>query len=66
VNFVLTYSAVENTLKNMELSLKYNIHASQFDLYTSINRNHTNSVIQFMLKDGIQPNGEILLLSAES
>ncbi|MDR2079619.1 MAG: ankyrin repeat domain-containing protein [Treponema sp.] len=63
--FVLNYSRNENTLRAMELLLKYNIHPAQYDLYNAISNAHTDRVVDFILDDGIRPNGEILLLAAE-
>jgi hypothetical protein len=65
MTFTLTFSRGENTVKNLELLSKYNIHATAVDLYDAINKNHSNAVIQFILDDRIQPNGEILLLAAK-
>jgi ankyrin repeat protein len=65
MNFALNYSSGENTLKACELLLKYNISPNAFDLYTAINRNRQNNTIQFLLKNGALPNGEILLLTME-
>jgi hypothetical protein len=63
--FVLDYTRSENTLRMLTLLQKYNFHASQFDLFNAINKSHLNSVVDFILNDGIRPNGEILLLTAE-
>jgi ankyrin repeat protein len=65
MNFALNYSSGENTLKVCELLLSYNIRPNAFDLYTAISRNRQNSAIQFLLKNGAVPNGEILLLTME-
>jgi ankyrin repeat protein len=65
MNFALNYSSGENTLRACELLLKYNISPSGFDLYTAINRDRQNNTIQFLLKNGAAPNGEILLLTME-
>ncbi|GHU75137.1 hypothetical protein FACS189461_0820 [Spirochaetia bacterium] len=64
-NFVLIYSHRENTLEILETLFINNIHAAPHDLYTAINGAHTDTVIDFILKDGAAPNGEILLLAAE-
>ena len=64
-NFALNYSAGENTAKVCELLLKYNIYPTAYDLYTAINRNRHNDVIQLLLQNGAAPNGEILLLTME-
>ncbi|MDR1318306.1 MAG: ankyrin repeat domain-containing protein [Treponema sp.] len=65
VNFVLNYTRGENTKKLLEFLKTNNIHVSQFDLYTALNRSQDGQVIQFILDQGIIPNGEILLLAAE-
>lgn len=64
-NFTLIYSPRENTLAILETLFNNNIHAVPHDLYTAINGAHTDTVIDFILKDGAAPNGEILLLAAE-
>ncbi|MDR0316586.1 MAG: ankyrin repeat domain-containing protein [Treponema sp.] len=63
INFTIIYSHGENTLRVFDLLQKYNIHPNSFDLYTAINRNQSDAVIQFLLQSGIEPNGEILLLA---
>jgi hypothetical protein len=63
--FVLDYTRGESTLRMLRLLQKYNFHASQFDLFNAINRSHLDSAVEFILNDGIRPNGEILLLTAE-
>jgi hypothetical protein len=65
VNFVLNYTRGENTKKLLEFLKNNNILVSQFDLYTALNRSQDDSVIRFILDQGIIPNGEILLLAAE-
>jgi ankyrin repeat protein len=65
MSFVLNYTRGENTVKVLELLLKYNIEVSTFDLFDAINKNHSDSVIQFILGGRVQPNGEILLLAME-
>jgi hypothetical protein len=65
MNFVLNYSSGGNTLRACELLLNYNILPTAFDLYTAINRNRQDNVIQFLLQNGAYPNGEILLLTME-
>jgi hypothetical protein len=65
MNFALNYSSGENTLRVCELLLKYNIRPGTFDLYTAINRNRQTNAVQFLLRNGAVPNGEILLLSME-
>ena len=65
MSFTLTYSHGENTVKVLELLLQYNIRPNSFDLYTAINRNQSDAIIQFLLKNGAAANGEILLLAME-
>jgi hypothetical protein len=65
VNFVLNYTRGEATKKLLEVLKNNNIHTSQFDLFTALNRSQEDNVIQFILDQGIIPNGEILLLAAE-
>jgi hypothetical protein len=65
VNFVLNYTRGENTKKLLEFLKTCRIPISGFDLYTALNRSHDDGVIQFILDQGITPNGEILLLAAE-
>jgi hypothetical protein len=62
--FVLDYTRNENTLRMLALLQKYNFHASQFDLFNAINKSHFDGVVDFILNDGIRPNGEILLLAS--
>jgi hypothetical protein len=63
MNFALTYSNGENALTVLNLLQKYNIRADSFDLFTAINRNQSDNVIQVLLRNGATPNGEILLLT---
>ena len=65
VNFTLNYSYGENTLRLFDLLRRHNIHPNSFDLYTAINRNQSDDVIQLILHSGAEPNGEILLLAME-
>ena len=65
MGFALTYSRNENTTNVMETLMRYNIRPNSFDLYTAINRNQSNALIQLMLQNGSSPNGEILLLAME-
>jgi hypothetical protein len=62
MNFAINYSYGENTLRMFNLLQKYNIQPNGFDLYAAINRNQPNNVIQYILSNGVNPNGEILLL----
>jgi len=63
--FTLTYSSGDNTAKVIYLLLGYNILPNSYDLYTAINRNQPDTVIQLLQDNGAKPNGEILLLSME-
>lgn len=65
MNIAINHSSGENTLKVLELLLKYDIRPNSFDLYTAINRNRQNGAVQFILNNGAVPNGEILLLTME-
>ncbi|MDR2943240.1 MAG: ankyrin repeat domain-containing protein [Treponema sp.] len=65
MSFTLTYSYGETTVKTLGLLSSYNILPGSFDLYTAINKNQSNAVIQLLLQNGAKPNGEILLLAME-
>jgi ankyrin repeat protein len=65
MNFAINYSYGNNTLNVFSLLQKYNIRPNGFDLFTAINRNQSDSVIQYILSDGANPNGEILLVVME-
>jgi len=65
INFTLTYSRGENTTKVLASLQKYNIRPTNFDLYSAINKNQPDNVIQFLLNSGLEANGEILLLTME-
>jgi len=65
MSFTLTYSHGENTGNVLNLLISKNILPNSFDLYTAINRNQTNAVIQIIMQSGARPNGEILLLAME-
>jgi len=65
VNFTINYSYGDNTVRVFDILQRYNIHPDSFDLYTAINRNQNDNVIQFILRNGVRANGEILLLSVE-
>jgi ankyrin repeat protein len=65
MSFTLTYSYRETTVKTLNLLFSNNIFPNNFDLYTAINRNQSNDVIQLLLQNGSKPNGEILLLAME-
>jgi len=65
LNLTLTYSRGDTTLKVLELLNNHSISPSSFDLYTAINMNHNDAVIQFIIDNGAFANGEILLLAME-
>ena len=65
MNFALTYSYGENAIKAILLLQNYNIHPNNFDLYTAINRNQPDNVINLILSNNVKANGEILLLAME-
>jgi hypothetical protein len=65
MNFALTYSQGENTGNVLNLLINKNIMPNGFDLYTAVNRNQPNAVIQLLMQNGAGPNGEILLLAME-
>lgn len=65
MNFALTYSRGETTLQVLNLLQRYNICPGAYDLYTAIGRNQPDSVIYFIVNQGVRANGEILLLAME-
>jgi hypothetical protein len=65
MNFALTYSRGENAGNVLNLLISKNILPNSFDLYTAVNRNQSNAVIQLIMQSGARPNGEILLLAME-
>jgi hypothetical protein len=65
MNFAVTYARGTHALEVFDVLKKHNIRPDTFDLYTAINRNQSDDVIQFLLDNGIKPNGEILLLAME-
>ena len=65
MNFALTYSHGETTLQVLNLLRKHNVHPGAFDLYTAIGRNQPDAVAYFIMNNGVQANGEILLLAME-
>ena len=65
MNFTLTYSHGETSLRVLDLLQKHNTLPSAFDLYTAIGRNQPDTVINFILNQGARANGEILLLTME-
>jgi len=65
VNFALTYSHGDTTLRTLELLQRHNVRPGAFDLFTAINRNQPNIVVHFIMDSGAAANGEILLLAME-
>ena len=65
INFALTYSRGENAEYVLNFLISKNILPNSFDLYTAVNRNQSNTVIQLIMQSGARPNGEILLLAME-
>jgi len=65
MNFAVTYSRGETTLMTLNLLQRYNVHPNAFNLYTVINMNQSDDVIQFILNRGVTANGEILLLTMQ-
>jgi hypothetical protein len=65
MNFSLNYCWGENANKAMDILEKYNIHPNGYDLFTAINRNQPDIVINSIMGRGVQANGEILLLLME-
>jgi hypothetical protein len=65
INLALSYSYGDTILNTLELLQRHNVRSGGFDLYTAINRNQPNEVIQYIINSGVQANGEILLLAME-
>ena len=65
MNFTINYSYGESTARVINLLTVYNIYPGSFDLYTAINRNQPDNVIQLIVSNGAKANGEILLLAME-
>ena len=65
INFTLTYSHGDTALRTLELLQRHNVRPSGFDLYTAINRNQPDTIVDFLIDGGAAANGEILLLAAE-
>ena len=65
MSFTLTYAHGDNAGNVVNLLINKNIIPNDFDLYTAINRNQSNAVIQMITQSGARPNGEILLLAME-
>jgi len=65
LNFVVTYARGETALGILVLLQRHGVTPAMFDLYTAINRNQPDDVIQFILDSGVRANGEILLLAME-
>jgi hypothetical protein len=64
VGFTLTYTRGENTLRVLDYLSRRNVHPAGIDLYNALNLSHSDNVVQFILNEGVIPNGEILLLAA--
>ncbi len=63
--FSLDYCHKNSALAILQLLHSHEIYPSVFDLFNALNRSHSDEVIQFILHQGITPNGEILLFAAE-
>jgi len=65
LNLAVTYARGETALRTLVLLQGFGVTPAMFDLYTAINRNQPNDVIQYILNSGVAANGEILLLAME-
>ena len=65
LNFAVTYSHGDTTLRTLELLQRHNIFPGSYELYMAINRNQPDSVVEFLVNNGAAANGEILLLAME-
>jgi len=65
LNFTITYSYGISTFNILNLLFSNKILPCDFDLFTAINRNHSNEVIEMIIRNGAKPNGEILLAAME-
>jgi hypothetical protein len=65
INFTITYSGGETALRVLSLLQRHNVRPNAFDLYTAINRNQNDDVLQFIIGSPVTANGEILLLAME-
>ena len=65
LNFTVTYSHGDTTLMTLDLLRRHGILPGSYELYTVINRNQPDNVIQFVVNAGAEANGEILLLAME-
>ena len=65
MNFAVTYSHGDTTLRVLSLLQSFNVRSNTYDLFTAINRNQPDNVIQFITNNGGQANGEVLLLAME-
>ncbi len=63
--FALDYSHRNSTMTILRILQDHNINPAVFDLFNALNRAHSDEVIQYILNQGIKPNGEILLFAAE-
>jgi len=65
MNMVLIYSRGETALRALHLLQRHNVIPGPFDLYTAINRNQPDPVVYFIINNGANATGEILLLAME-
>jgi hypothetical protein len=65
MSFVLTYSGWDTTLSALNLLQRNDVLPSNFDLYTAVNRNQSEEVINYLIQNGARANGEILLVAME-
>jgi len=65
MNHTVTYSHGETTLRVLLLLQRYNVYPGAYELFTAINRNQSNAVIQYIIDSGVRANGEILLVTME-
>ncbi|MCL2229828.1 MAG: ankyrin repeat domain-containing protein [Treponema sp.] len=65
LNLVVTYGRGDTVLRSLVLLQRHGVTPSGFDLFTAINRNQPNDVVQFLVNSGATANGEILLLAME-
>ena len=65
LNFAVTYSHGDTTLRTLELLRRHDIIPGSYELYIAINRNQPDNVVEFLVDNGAAANGEILLLAME-
>ena len=63
--FILDYSWKDSTPGLLQMLRRYSVYPTQYDLFNAINRSHSDTVVQYILDQGVKPNGEILLFAAE-